>query len=383
MRVDILEVEDARRPADDLVSAGREIDIRRRVENQRIVPRAAVEGDLGSVIGDRVVADAARDHVGPAAAIYRVAARAADDDIGARRADDADALSWPQRAGVDVLEIRDEGGIAEGLIGLAQVDVRGRVENQGVDAGPAVEGGFGSVVMNDVVAGPGADDVRAAAAVDAVVTRARRDRIRARGTRDGNRRREDGGVEALEVGDVDGIAGRLVGSRDGGEVDCGDAARGRENERVDAGTAVEGDFRAVIDDGVIAGPSRDDIGAAAAVDGVVPRAAGQDIRARRARQRNADHERGGVDILEVDDIRGSADDLIGVGEVDIRRRVQHQRVVPRPAVDGDLGAVIMNDVVARSRVDDVGAAAPIDGVVARTRRDDVRAVGPGDVEGAR
>ena len=186
--------------------------------------------------------------------------------------------------------------------------------------------------------------------------------------------RQDRGVDIFEIGDVDGIAEGLIGARGDREIDRGDAARGVEDQTVVPGSAVDADLGPMIMDGVRARSRVDDVGSPAAVDRVVARAAGEDIGAGRAGDRDACEQRGGVDILEIDDEGRIAGGLVGgVGEIDIRRRVEDERVVPRPAVDGDLGAMVMNDVVAGPRVDHIGAAAPVDGVVARTGRDDVGA----------
>ena len=130
----------------------------------------------------------------------------------------------------------------------------------------------------------------------------------------------------------------------------------------------------MIIDGVVARPRVDDVGGAAAVDGVRAGAARDDIGARVAGQRDACRQRGGVDVLEMDDLGGPADDLIvDIGEIDRRGGLQRQRIGSGPAVQRDFGSMIGDDVIAGARVDDVGAAAAVDGVVARAARDDVRA----------
>ena len=62
-----------------------------------------------------------------------------------------------QRRGIDVLEIRDVGGVAAGLIGVAQIDRAGRLEHQRVDARTAIDRALGTVIRNGVVARAGRD----------------------------------------------------------------------------------------------------------------------------------------------------------------------------------------------------------------------------------
>ena len=57
------------------------------------------------------------------------------------------------RRGIDVLEIGDVDGIADGLVGIAEIDGRGGLQDQRVGAGAAVDRSFGAVVGDGVVAG--------------------------------------------------------------------------------------------------------------------------------------------------------------------------------------------------------------------------------------
>ena len=102
------------------------------------------------------------------------AAQAAGDDIGGRAADDIDALRRSKRAGVEVLEIRDRHGVADGLVDTSEVDVGGGLQDQRIDAGAAVDREFRAVIGDRVVARAGIDDVGAAAAIDGIVAGTRR-----------------------------------------------------------------------------------------------------------------------------------------------------------------------------------------------------------------
>ena len=79
------------------------------------------------------------------------------------------------------------------------------------------------------------------------------------------------GIDIGEIRDVGGIARRLV---DTAEID---RARGFQQQRVGTGAAIDRGFRRVVGDDVIAGASRDRIGAAGTVNRVVARAAGEYI----------------------------------------------------------------------------------------------------------
>ena len=93
-----------------------------------------------------------------------------------------------------------------------------------------------------------------------------------------NRSGHRGGVEVFEINDGDGIARRLVDTSGDREVDRRDARACIQDQRVGSAAAVDRRFRAVVDDGVIAGSAADDVGAAAAVNDVVAGAAGDHVR---------------------------------------------------------------------------------------------------------
>ena len=132
---------------------------------------------------------------------------------------------------------------------------------------------FGAVEGHGVVAGPGIDDIGATGTVDGVVARPADDGVGADRTDDRHARRQRRRIDILEVGDRDGVAGGLV---DIAEIDIGDCAK---RQRVDAGAAVDRDFRIVVRNRVVAAAGVDGVGTAAAIDGVVAGAGGDDIAA--------------------------------------------------------------------------------------------------------
>ena len=182
-----------------------------------------------------------------------------------------------QRRRIDVLEVRDRRGIAGGLVGVGQVDRRGRSQDQGIVAGAAVDRDFGIVVGDRIVAGSGVDDIGAAAAIDDIVAGTRRNRVGRRRTRDRQRGRNHRGIQVLEIGDGDRVAGGLVDAGRDGKIDRRDAARRRERQRVGSGAAIDRRFRALVDDLIVAAAGVDDVSAARAVDRIVARAAGDRI----------------------------------------------------------------------------------------------------------
>ena len=329
------------------------------------------------MIGDGVVAAAAGNGVGAAAAVDGVVAGTAGDDVGADRTrqrsppdDSAEASTFWKLATIV--------GVADRLVGRGEVDVRRGLQLQRVDAGAAIDRRFGAVIGDGIVAAPGADDVGAAAAVDGVVAGTGRDRVGEADAVTESADRQRAGVEVFEIRDVDVVAGGLVDVGRDGEIDRGGPARGRQHQRIGSGAAVDRGFGAVIGHGIVAGAAGDDVGAAAAVDGVVAGAAGDGVGGRRARDRHRRGQRRRVDVLEIGDAGGVADGLVRGAEIDVRRRAQHQRVGAGTAVDRGFSAVIGDAVVARARADGIGATGAVDGVVAGARRDDVGGGRTGD-----
>ena len=112
-------------------------------------------------------------------------------------------------------------------------------------------------------------------------------------------------------------------------------------------------------DRVGAGTAHDDVGTAAAIEGVRAGAAGDDIGARRADK--ADRRRGcaRVDVDEVRD-RRAAGHLIGVGQIHVCSHRHVQRAGAAAAADGRLCSVIIDQIGAAAAIDDIGAAIAID-----------------------
>ena len=108
-----------------------------------------------------------------------------------------------------------------------------------------------------------------------------------------------------KLSDRNAVADGLVRTRGDREVDRGDAARGRQHQRVGSAAAVDRGFRAVIGDRVVAAAGRDHVGSAAAVDGVVAATAGNDVCAGRAGDRDAGRQQRCIDILEIGDVDAS------------------------------------------------------------------------------
>ena len=349
-----------------------EIDRYRRFEDKRVIgARAAVDRDFGTVISDPVVAAACGDDVGAAAAIDGIFARAARQQIGGARPRDRRALRGGKRGGVDILEAADGRQIAARLVEPVEIDRHARVENQRIRPGAAVDRGLRPAISDAVVARAGVDDVGAAAAIDRIRARARRDHIGDCGAEDADGCREDRRVHILEIRDDNGIAAGLVHAFGRSEIDRRDAAARGHDERIVARTAADRGFIAVIGDDVVAAGGVDDVGAALAVDHVVARAAGDGVGAGRAGQADARRQGGGVDILEVRNRRRIADGLIDRGQIDVDRRVEHQLVGVRAAVDAVFRTAIGDDIGARACDDNVRAARAIDDVVAGACRDRV------------
>ena len=84
------------------------------------------------------------------------------------RSGDRHRLRGCQRRGIDVLEARDDSGVAAGLVGRCEIDVRLRQHHQRVGVAATIDQGFGAAIGHRVVAGAGMDDVGTATAVDRV-----------------------------------------------------------------------------------------------------------------------------------------------------------------------------------------------------------------------
>ena len=363
--IDIPEAGGIDRIAGGLVRGG-QIDRGDGLELQGVGAGTAGDGSLGAAIGDGIVAGAGVDDVSATSAVDRVVAGASGDDIGKAVAENIDALRRTEQAGVDVLEIGYRDGIADGLVDMPQVDIGCRPHHQRIDAGPGIDRRFGAVIGDRIVARAGVDDIGAAAAIDGVVAGAGQDRVGHARAGNGERGRQGAGVEVLEVRDGDGIARRLVGARHHGKIHRRNGRSRADDQRVRAEAAIDRGFGAMDRDDVRACPGADDVGAAIAVDRVRAAATGNDVRGRRAQDRNARRYGTGVDIGEIGNGGRIAQGLIDCREVDVGRRAQHQRVAAGPAVDRDFGAPIVDGIIAGAGVDDVSAATAADDVVSGT-----------------
>ena len=381
-RVDVLKVGDGRRIADRLIGGDREIDGDADIQDQRVDAAAAADRGLRPVIIDRVVAGTGGDDIRAAVAVDGAGAGARRDRVGAGRAGDGQRRR--QRARVDIFKVGDGDAVARRLIDArrdGEVDrrrpARG-VHDQRVDAAASVDGAFRAMIVNGVVAYPRRDDVGATVAIDGVGALRPRDHVGARGARDRERVGDRGGVDVLEIVDLDAVAGRLIDARGDRKIDRARAAGIFEDERVVARAAVDRDFRASIIDGVVARAGVDDISAAIAVDRVVAGAARERVGACVSRQRDPGGEGGRVHIGEIDDGGRPADDGAGAGEIDVGGDIEDQRVDASAAVDRRFRAMIVNRVVSAGAIDHVAAAAAVDRVGAAGAIDIVDAGGAGD-----
>src|SRR5450755_952438 len=80
----------------------------------------------------------------PAGAVDGVVAGTAGDGVGRRRTGDGQRRR--QRRTIDVLEVGDVGGIAGGLVGIAEVDDGRRLQDQRIGAGATVDVSFRAVI---------------------------------------------------------------------------------------------------------------------------------------------------------------------------------------------------------------------------------------------
>ena len=265
--VDILEVRDPDGIADRLVCGG-EIDRGGGLQNERIDAGAAVDGNLGPVVENRIVAGTGKDRIGPAAAVDGIGARTRRDRVGRGRTGHDDALRCIQDAGIDALEVGNRGCIANRLVDArrhAEVDAcdaARRLQDERVGTGAAVDTNFCAVVGNRVVAGPRIDDIGTAAAINRIGARTARERVgRSRtGDRDALRCAQCRGIDILEPGDIDRVARGLV------RIAEVDRRHSLEDERIGSRATVDGDFRPLVGDRVVTGTAGDHIGAAAAID---------------------------------------------------------------------------------------------------------------------
>ena len=363
--IDIPEAGGIDRIADGLVH-GTQIDRGDGLELQGVGAGTAGDGSLGAAIGDRIVAGAGIDDVSPASAVDRVVAGASGDEVGETVTENIDPLRGAEQAGVDVLEVRHRDGVADGLVDMSQIDIGRRSHRQRIDAGPRIDRRLGAVIGDRVVARAGVDDIGTATAINGVVAGAGQDRVGNARAGNGERGRQGAGVEILEIRDRDGIARCLVGARHHGKIHRRNGRSRADDQCVRAGTAVGRNLGAMDRDDISARPGADDVGAAIAVDRVRAAAARNDVRRRRAQDRNPCRDDAGIDIDEIGNRGRVAQRLVDCGEVDVGRGAQHQRVAAGPAVDRDFCTPIVDGIIAGTGLDDVSAATTADRVVAGT-----------------
>ena len=369
-RIDVLEIGDVGRIAAGLIGIA-QVHRRGRAQNQRVGAGAAVDRGFRSVIGDSIVACAGRNDIGAARTIDGVVAGTAGDHVGARRAGDGHRRGDSRR--VDVLEIGDRSSTERQLVGVREIEDDRCIQDQRIGAGAAIDGGLRAVIGNGIIAGAGADDVRAAATIDDVVAGAGRDGVRARRARHRQRGREDTGVYALEICDIDGVARRLIGAGRNRQIDRRDAARRGKHQHIGSGAAIDRGFRAAIGDRIVARTGIDGIRAARSIDRIVARAARDRVGGRGTRDRDGRCNKRRIDIQEVGDVDRVAGGLVGVAEVDRGRSMQLQGIGSGSTVDGGFRTIIGDRIVAGAAAQGVGATAAVDRVVAAAAGNDVDA----------
>ena len=191
--------------------------------------------------------------------------------------------------------------------------------------------------------------------------------------------RQPRGVDVFEIGHRGKIARRLICAI--GEIDC---RRLLQHERVDAGAAVDEDFRPPVIDHVIAGAGVNAVAAAAAMNGVIARSGRDLIAGGRASHEQRSRYLRSVQILEILDRDSAARHLVGSGaDAEIHRRDagrrQHDEFVGAgPAVDQAFAAVEINNVVAAACQDCIAAAAAVNRISASAADQKIGGGGSGD-----
>ena len=134
------------------------------------------------MICDEIVAAARRDNVGSRATVNRIVSGSGRYRVGARRARHRQGSG--DGGGIEVLEIDDGNGVASRLVnarGKGEVDRRDTGDGfhgEGIIARAAIDGDFSAVGRDRVIAGAGDDGIRAAQAIDGVISRSRGDHVR-------------------------------------------------------------------------------------------------------------------------------------------------------------------------------------------------------------
>ena len=308
-------------------------------EDQRVVGACAtVDAGLAAGVGDGIVARAADESVGSTVADDGIVAGAAEQVVRSCAARNLGSLGRRQRRAVDVGEAGDDGCVRRRLIrGGGEVDRGRRLQDQGIDPGPAVDRGLGAPIGHGVVTGTGRDRVLAPVAVDRIVAGSREDDVVAGSSLDRQILCENAGVDALEVRNDRGISAGLIGTGGDRQVDARQSRlRLQDQCVVEPGSTVDRGLAAITVDRVVAGPRVDGVRAALAVDRIGAGAAVERVGSGRTEDIEvADGvERASVDVGEVCDDRRVAGGLVGRRiQIDEGGTLHHQCVVAGAAVD--------------------------------------------------
>ena len=136
------------------------------------------------------------------------------------------------------------------------------------------------MVGDGIVSGAGCDGIDATIAVDRIGARTGRNDIVDAAAGNGQRRADGARIDVFEACDGNRIARGLVCTGTAPEIDRSCAARRGQHEHVDARAAVNGGFRSVVGDRVIACARSDHVRSATAIEGVGSRTAGDGVDAR-------------------------------------------------------------------------------------------------------
>ena len=189
--IDILEIRGRDGITNGLIGGG-EIDRGGSLQDKRIIASTAVDRDFCSPVIDSVISRTCSDDVRTSTTVDNVGAGASGNGISRGRTGDDQPLGCAENAGVDVLEIRSAGCIANGLVDprrhaeIDACDTARRLQDERVGTGAAVDRDFCAVVGDRVVARPCIDNIGAAAAINRIGARTANKRVRRRVARKGN-----------------------------------------------------------------------------------------------------------------------------------------------------------------------------------------------------
>ena len=230
------------------------------------------------------------------------------------------------------------------------------------------------MVIDQIRAGTGVYDIRAALAIDRLRARTAANRVGDGRAQDRERARLSGGIDVQEVPDRRRTRHVLVGRR---EIE---AHRRIEHQRaVGARTAIDRALQAVVINDVRRRAADDDVARTAiAVDRVRAAAARNRVGSGRARDGQRRGDARGVHVGEAGHRRAARHLIAGIGEVHGRGRIEIERARTRAAIERRFRAVIIDQIRAGAGVDDIRAAVAVDGLCARTAADRIRGGGAED-----